>query len=101
MTSCSKVEEESDTEDGRQENSLGEMDKTLDALEAIPVRLNWEQIFSQPNETHQHMVIALKHPELFSDKVNWAILRENGVLPANTMIKALLHRVVTSSKGFL
>ena len=29
MTSCFKVEEESDEEDGRHENSLGETDKTL------------------------------------------------------------------------
>jgi len=40
MTSCSKLEEEADEEDGRQENSLGETDKTMAALDAIPMRLN-------------------------------------------------------------
>jgi len=85
MTSCFEVKEESDK---RQENSLREIDKTLATLEAIPVRLNWGQIFSPPNEMHQHMVTALKHPELFSDKVNWATLRENGVLPVSKTTKA-------------
>ena len=60
MTSCFEVEEESDK---RQENSLGEIYKTLAALEAIPVRLSWAQICSLLNETHQHMATALKHPE--------------------------------------
>jgi len=35
MTLCSEVEEEIDDEDGGQENSPGETDKTLAALEAI------------------------------------------------------------------
>jgi len=38
MTSCFEVEEESDE---RQENSLGEIDKALAALEAILVHINW------------------------------------------------------------
>jgi len=61
MTSCFEVEEESNE---RQENSIGEIDKTLAALEAIPVCLNWGQIFSLPNETCQHMLTALRHPKL-------------------------------------
>jgi len=32
MTSCSKLEEEIGEEDGRQENSLGEMDETMVVL---------------------------------------------------------------------
>ena len=40
MTSCSKVGEEADMEDSRQENSPEEMDKTLASKEAMPVRLN-------------------------------------------------------------
>ena len=67
MTSCFKVEEESDE---RQENSLGEIDKILVALEAIPMHLDWGQIFSLPNEMRQHMVTALKHPKRVADKVN-------------------------------
>jgi len=47
MTSCFEVEEESDE---RHENSLGEIEKTLAALEAILVHLNWEQIFNLPNK---------------------------------------------------
>jgi len=50
---------------------------------------------------HQHMVTTLEHPKLFSNKVYWAIVRENSVLPANMMTKAPLPRVATSSKGFL
>jgi len=96
MTSCFEVEEESDE---RHENSLCEIDKTLAALEAILVRLNWGKIYSLPNEMHQHMVIALKHPVFFSNKVNWAILRENGVLPTHKMTKAPMFGVATSSKG--
>jgi len=61
MTSCSEVKEEADEEDGRQENSSVEMDRTMDALKALPICLNWGKIFSLPDETHQHMVIALKH----------------------------------------
>ena len=98
MTSCFEVKEESDK---RQENSLGEIDKTLATLEAIPVRLNWGQIFSPPNEMHQHMVTALKHPVFFSNKVNWAILKENGVLLVRKMTKAPMFGVATSSKGLL
>jgi len=79
MTSSFEVEGESNE---RQENSLGEIDKTLATLEAIPAHLNWGQIFNLPNETHQHMVIALKHLELFSDKVNWATLREKWCTPS-------------------
>jgi len=51
-----------------------------------------------PNEMLQHIVAALKHPELFIDRVNCAILRENGVLPINKT-KAPLPDVGTSSKG--
>ena len=61
MTSCFEVEEVSDE---RHENSLCEINKTLAALEAIPVCLNWGQIFSLPNETCQHMLTALRHPKL-------------------------------------
>jgi len=38
MTSCSEVEEAGS---GRQENSSAEIGKTLAALAAMPVRLNW------------------------------------------------------------
>jgi len=39
MSSCSVVEEEIGKTNGRQENFLAEINKILDALEAIPVRL--------------------------------------------------------------
>jgi len=52
--------EETDEEDDRQENSPGETDKTLAAPKAIPMHLNWGQIFSLPDETRQHMVAALQ-----------------------------------------
>ena len=74
MTSCSKVEEEIGEEDGKQENSSGDTDEIVATLEAMPMPLNWGKIFSLPNETSQHMIIALKHLEFFADKVNWAIL---------------------------
>jgi len=48
MTSCFEVEEESDK---REENSFGEIDKTLVALKAIPMYLKWGKIFSLPNKT--------------------------------------------------
>jgi len=60
MTSCCEIEEETNEEDGRQENSLGEKDKTLTTLEAMLVCLSWGQILSLPNETCQHMPTALK-----------------------------------------
>ena len=72
----------------------------------MPVYLNWEKIYSLPNEMHQNMVAALKHAEVFDDKVNEIIPRENGGLLVNkelynTMTKEPLLGVVTSSKGLL
>ena len=101
MTSCSKVEEKTGKEDGRQKNSLVEIDKTLATLKTIPIRLHWGKILSLPDETCQHMVAALKHPKLFADKVNWVVLRENGVLPVSKMTKAPLPGITTSSRGLL
>jgi len=40
LTSCFEVEEEIDEEDGRQESSPREIDKTLVVLDVIPMRLN-------------------------------------------------------------
>jgi len=50
---------------------------------------------------HYDMVTTLKHPILFVDKVNWAILRENGVRSVRKMTKAPLPGITTSSKGLL
>jgi len=47
------------------------------------------------------MVTALKDPELVADKVNWATVGDNGVLPVSKMTKGPFHSVVTSSKGLL
>jgi len=58
MTSCSELGEETYEEGANKENCSGEMDKTVAAVEAMPICLNWGQIFSFPNETGQHMVIA-------------------------------------------
>jgi len=101
ITSCFEVEEESDKEDGRHENSLGEIDKTLAALEAILVHLNWGQIINLPDDIRQHMVGTLKHPNVITDKVSRASLRENGVLSVSKMTKAPFPSVTTSSKGLL
>jgi len=56
MTSCCEVEEDTDQEGGNKENCSGETDKTVVALE---VMANWGHIFSLPDETRQHMVVAL------------------------------------------
>ena len=77
------------------------MDKTLAALEAIPMHLNLGQVFSLPNEPRQHIATTLKHPNLFADKVSYAILRENGILPLNKMTEATFLGITTSSKGLL
>jgi len=60
MTSCSEIEEETGEEDGKQENPLGEIEKTMAAM---PIHLHWGQIFSLLNEMHQHMIAGLKHPD--------------------------------------
>ena len=52
MTSCSKVEEETDEEDDKQESFIREADKTLATLEALPMHLNWEKILSLPVVMH-------------------------------------------------
>jgi len=69
MTSCSELEEETDEEGVSKENCSGETDKIVVALEAMPICLNWRQIFSLPNETRQHMVIAFQHPEIYGERV--------------------------------
>jgi len=46
------------------------------------------------------MVAALEHPELFADKVNWVIIRENGILPVSKKTKSPFPDVTTSSKCF-
>ena len=51
MTSYSEVEEEANEEDDSQENSLGDTNKNLAALEAMLVFLNWGKIFSLLDET--------------------------------------------------
>jgi len=47
------------------------------------------------------MIVALKHADLFANKVKWAILKENGVLSVSKMIKPPLPGAATSSKGLL
>ena len=42
-------------------------------LEAMPICLNWGHIFSLPNKTPQHMVIALQHLEIHADRVKCVI----------------------------
>jgi len=69
MTSCFELEEDIDEEDGSKENSLGEMNKTMVALEAIPVHLNWGQIFRFPNKTCQYNIVVLQYLEIYANKV--------------------------------
>jgi len=47
------------------------------------------------------MIAALKSLELLTEKVNWAIFRENSVLPVSKTTKTPLPDVATSSKGLL
>ena len=54
-----EVKEDIDEEGGNKKNCSGETDKTLAALDVIPMRMNWGHIFSLPNEMRQHMVAAL------------------------------------------
>jgi len=73
MTLCSDLEEETDEEGVSKENCSGETDKTMAALEAMPMCLNWRQIFSLSNEMCQHMVIALQQLEIYAEKVKGVI----------------------------
>jgi len=73
MTSCSELEEEIDEEGVRKENYSRETDKIVAALEAMLVCLNWGQIFSLPNEIHQHTVITLQHLEIYIERVKGAV----------------------------
>jgi len=41
--------------------------------EAMPIRWNWGHIFSLPNETRQHMVLALQHPEIYAKRVKGVV----------------------------
>jgi len=69
ITSCSEVEAETDEEGTRKKDFLRETDKTMAALEPIPIRLNWGHIFSLPNETCQHMEVALERPKIYAERV--------------------------------
>jgi len=62
-----------DEEGANKEDYLVEMDKTVAALEAMPIQLNWGHIFSLPNKTCQHMVVALQHPEIFANRVKGVV----------------------------
>jgi len=69
MTSCSKLEEETNVEGVSKENCSEEIEKIVAARKAMPVSLKWGQIFNLPSETCQHMVIALQHQEVYAKKV--------------------------------
>ena len=73
MTSCSEVEEKTDKEGASKENCSGETNKTVPALKAMPICLNWGHIFSLPNETHQHMIVALQHQKIYANRVKGAV----------------------------
>ena len=45
------------------------------------------------------MIATVKHLDVFTNGVNWAILIENGALLVSKMTKAPLLGVATSSKG--
>ena len=91
MTPCSKVEEET--------NKKGASKKNCSALEAMHVLLNWEHIFSLPNETSQHMVAALQHPEIYVERVNGALKCQKHLSNVPFVTRLSLHpcgRRVTS-----
>ena len=48
MISCSEAKEDANEEDGKQENSLGETDKTVATLEAMLMCLNWGKSLVYP-----------------------------------------------------
>ena len=73
MISCFELEEETDKEGASKKNCSGERDKTVATLKAMPICLNWGQIFGLPNETHQHKVIALQHPEIYAERVKGVV----------------------------
>ena len=77
MTSCSELEEETDEEAASKENCSGETDKNVASLEAMPICLNWGQIFNLPNERCQHMVISLQHLEIYAERVKGVINARN------------------------
>ena len=59
VPSCSELEDETNEEGISKGNCSEQMNKAVAALKAMLICLNWGEIFSLPNETHQHMVIAL------------------------------------------
>ena len=73
MISCFELEEETDEEGASKENCSGKTNKTMPTLEVMPICLNWGQIFSLPNMTRQHMVIALQHPEIYAERVKGVV----------------------------
>jgi len=86
MTSCLELEEETYEEGVSKENCSEETDKTVATLEAIPVCLNWGQIFSLPNETRQHMVATLQHPKIYAERVKVSVPLVIWLSPSQTVI---------------
>ena len=69
MTSCYETEGEENGDEHEQKKSTKDDDKTLTAFETLPACMDLRQIFNLPEEVHQHVVVALHHPELYADKV--------------------------------
>jgi len=68
MTSCYEMEDKENGDEGTQEKSLGDDDKTLTVLEALLTYMDWTQMFNLPEKVHQR-VVALQHLKLYADKV--------------------------------
>ena len=62
MTSCTKLENEEDGEEEKQEDSPKGDDKTLIVLEALPAQMGWRQVFRLLKEMRQCVATTLHHP---------------------------------------
>ena len=82
-----------DEKGGNKENCSGEMDKIGATLKAMPIHLNWGHIFRFPNETRQHMAVALQQLEVYADRVKGvAEMSETSVQCAPNNTTVLLQR---------
>jgi len=101
VSSCSEVEEETYKDGGSKENCSAETDQTVAALKAMPICLNWGNMFSLPNMAHQHMVVALQHQKIYANKVKGFVEMSNILVQCtswNTVVTFIEDDILLGSK---
>jgi len=63
------MEDEEEGDEDKLEKSSENEERALTITEALLACMDWRQILNLSEEVHQHIVVALQHPELYANKV--------------------------------